>query len=65
MAKTNVVTKDEIEEAVRDIWQTAQFADGSRSAMQDALDEIQEKCAEVVPDLEESSENEPIDDDDE
>ena len=61
MAKTQVITKAELEEAINDIWQIAQDADGSRSGMQDALDEIQEKCVEFCPDIEEQDEE--LDDD--
>ena len=61
--------KAEIEEAVRDVWQIAQDADGSRSGMSEALDAIQEKCVEVVPDIEddedEDEDGDGINDDDE
>lgn len=57
MAKTNVVTKDELETAISEIWQVAQDSDGSRPGMLDALDEIQNLCVGVIPDLDETSDD--------
>ena len=65
MASKPVVTKAELEETVNDIWQIAQEADGSRSGMQDALDEIQEKCVEVCPEIEDQDDEDNLDEDDE
>ena len=53
-------TKDELEEALREIWTTANDAEGSRSGMQDALDQIQELCVSVVPDVEETDDDEDL-----
>ena len=45
--------KAELESAIADIWEVAQNAEGSRSGMQDALDQIQDLCSDVIPDVEE------------
>ena len=63
MASTPVVTKAELEEAINDIWQTAQDSDGGRGSMQDALDEIQEKCVEVCPEI--GDQDDELEDEDE
>ncbi len=56
MAKSERVT--ELEQAIGDIWETAQNSDASRSAMLEAFDEIQSKCVEVVPSLDDQEEEE-------
>lgn len=66
MAKTPVVTKAELEEAINDIWVIAQDTDGgSRVAMQESLDEIQARCVEVCPEIEDQDDTDDEDDDDE
>jgi hypothetical protein len=66
MAQQQTVTKKELEDTVNDIWQIAQDADGSRSGMQDALDEIQERCVEVCPEIEETDDgDDDLDENDE
>lgn len=57
MARTQVITKADLEDAINEVWQIAQDADGSRSGMQDALDEIQEKCVEFCPEIEETDDS--------
>ncbi len=56
MATAHTITKDELETAISDIWQVAQDSDGSRGGMTDALDEIQELCTGVMPELETTDE---------
>lgn len=65
MTIQKTATKAELEDAIADIWETAQNAEGSRAGMQDALDQIQDACAEVIPDVEErvTGEDEDPDDD--
>ncbi len=53
MTVQGTAVKAELETAIEDIWQAANDAEGSRSGMQDALDQIQELCSTVIPDVEE------------
>lgn len=46
-----MITKDEFEGAVEQIWETANNADGSRAGLSEALDQIQDLCTEVLPDV--------------
>ena len=52
MTVQGTAVKAELETAIEDIWQAANDAEGSRSGMQDALDQIQELCSTVIPDVE-------------
>jgi hypothetical protein len=56
-------TQAEFKEAIVEIWDVAQNADGSRAGMSDALDSIQDLCSNVVPNVEELAS--PDTDDDE
>lgn len=53
---TKTISKSALEDAIAEIWYEAQHADGSRAAMQDTLDRIQELCSDSVPDVEEVAE---------
>lgn len=50
---SHVTTRSELEDAIVEIWETAQNAESSRAGMQMALDQIQEQCVEVVPNVDE------------
>ncbi len=56
--KQQAATRADLEDTVREIWQTAQDADGSRGGMQDALDDIQTSCVNVFPDLDDETDEE-------
>ena len=68
MVKAKEATKQELQDGIREIWETAQSADGSRGGMQDALDQIQELCSDLVPDVEDedgdTDEDDSFDEDD-
>jgi hypothetical protein len=46
-------TQTEFKDAIVEIWDAAENADGSRAGMGEALDSIQELCSNVVPNVEE------------
>jgi hypothetical protein len=46
-------TATELKEAIVEIWDAAENADGSRAGMGEALDSIQELCTTVLPNVEE------------
>jgi hypothetical protein len=56
-------TQAEYKEAIVEIWDAAQNADGSRAGMSDALDSIQDLCSNVVPNVEELAAPDSDDDD--
>lgn len=56
---------DELEEGIRTIYQTAEDADGTRGGMAASLDEVQDTCIELVPEIEDDSDGDGISDADE
>lgn len=57
--------RQELQDALTQAWATAQDSDGSRSGMQNALDEIQENILDVLPNVESLADNSANDEEDE
>lgn len=58
-----MATNNELKEAIENIYEVQEEADGSRLGMQDALDQIRQFCVETLPELDEDADGDGIPDD--